>query len=452
MKTKLLLVSFLLVLSVNLLGQTKNYTVYKERALKNLEYLSNDIEIKSRVQIDDKGIIIYSDHTKKAKDLVLYWTDLPKFVDIIEGWDYYDMVKTFGQKGQQAFYDQWGKAEYYHWYKELPDSMAHLRVAIDPGHFGGNLQEANFEMRFAKFRGQDVGEKTDIQFWEADLAYSVASILKGKLIEKYPGIQVMITRPYSASALERPFKTWYEKDFRRDLDNAFAKGDVTKELYGVLKDSSTHERFVFENFYKFLEFRKRAEKINEFKPDVTFAIHFNAKEGNKRFGERYLMPVEDNYNMAFVPGAFLNGELKKTDQKVDFIRLLVSTDLEKSLRLADLVMKKHTEILKVPAIPAANDLRVLREVSIATPYEGVYARNLVLTRMARSVIVYGESVYQDNIDELKKLSKKDFEYFNPEIGFVKTSKRCAEIAEAYFQALEEFCLENKKLKAAGTKK
>lgn len=442
----LVTLTVLILFGLNGLAQTKNFKVFKDRAMKNLEYLSNDYEIKNRVQIDDKGIIIYTDHSRRAKDLVLYWTDLPKFVDIIENWDYYDMVKTFAQKGQQAFYDQYGNTEYYHYYKELPSSFEDLRVALDPGHFGGNLQEANYEMRFTKFRGIDVGQKEDIQFFEADLAYSICQILKQTLEDKYPGIRVMITRPYAASAIGKPFKVWYKNDFRKDLEDALQSGDITKEHYKILIDSSTHERYVFESFYKFLEFRKRVEKINEFHPDITFAVHLNAKEGNRRFGERYLMPVEDNFNMCFVPGAFLNNELSKTDQKVDFIRLLVSTDLEKSVRLGEILMKKHEEILGVPSIPKENDLKVLREVSVATGKPGVYCRNLVLTRMARSVVVYGESLYQDNKDELKKLSQKDYEFFHPELGNIKTSKRCAEIAQAYFEALVEFVEENKKKK------
>lgn len=444
-KSTLFLTAFALLIVVRpLLAQTKT-NLYKERALNNLKYLTNDFEIKNRVQIDDTGIIIYTDHSKRSKDLVLYWKEVPKFIDIIEQWDYYDMVKTFGQKGQQAFVDQMGRLGFYTIYKEYPDNLNNMRIAIDPGHFGGNMQEANYEMRFAKFRGQDIGQKDDVEFYEADLAYGVAMILRERIINAYPGAQVLITRPYAASSIGKPFSVWYKNNFKADLAEALRKGDVTKNLFDVLNDSATHERFVFENFYKFLDFRTRAAKINEFRPDVTFAIHFNAKEGNRRFGERYLMPVEDDYSMAFVPGAFLNGELSKTDQKVDFIRLLLSADMEKSIRLAGLVLKKHNEILNVPPIPPQNDIAVLRDASVATDQEGVYCRNLVLTRMARSVVVYGESLYQDNIQEIKKLSQMDYEIFNPEVGVVKTSSRCADVAKAYFEALEAFVKENKSM-------
>jgi N-acetylmuramoyl-L-alanine amidase len=418
---------------------------YKARALKNLAYLSNDFEIRNRVVIDTRGIVIYTDHSRTTKDLVLYWHELPRFVDLVENADYYDLVNTFAQKGQQAFYNAGLRKNYGSPYKELPISFEGLKICLDPGHFASGLEEAHYEMRFAKFRAQDVGRTEDVQFYEADLAYGVALVLQQQIMARYPGAQVMITRPYATSALGKSFDDWYIQDFKRDLDHAMRKGDISTEQYSLLKDSATHKRIVFENFYKFLEFRKRAERINTFRPDITYVIHFNAKEGNRRFGDRYLMPTDENYNMVFVPGAFIAGELSKTDQKIDFIRLLLSSDLEKSIRLGDLLMRHHTTELGVPPIPAENDISVLRQASLITDAAGVYCRNLALTRMARGIVVYGESLYQDNKDELKRLAMKDYAVTVPKVGTIKIPSRCAQVAAAYLAALEEFIEQNKSM-------
>ena len=157
-------------------------------------------------------------------------------------------------------------------------------------------------------------------------------------------------------------------------------------------------------------------------------------------------PVEDNYNMAFVPGAFLDGELEKTYQKVDFMRLLVSQDIPNSIRLASLLMEKHTEILGVKSVPRENDIRVLKQNSLATDFDGVYCRNLAITRLIRGPIVYGESLLQDNLETARKLSKKDYEFFHPEIGKLYFPSLCADIARAYEESLLLFIEENSVIK------
>lgn len=452
MKIKIVLAALVMGLSFLSQAQMKNYTTYKERAERNLKFLSNDLSIQQRVHIDNKGIIIYSDETHKKIDLTVYWTDLPKFIDILENSDYYQMVDVISHKGAQAFFNGYnqttglnGVPQIYQVYTPMPDTTNGLRVAIDPGHFGGNMDEAWLEKRIAKFQGKDVGSPTDVQFFEADLTYAVSLILK-QLLREAGVNNVLISRPYAVSAIGKPFKAWMKEDFRSDLEEAKKLGDVTPEMYKLLRDSAASELFVFENFYKFLEFRARMYQIREFAPDVTFVIHFNAMEGNRRFGDRYLSPVQDNFNMAFVPGAFLQDELKKTDQKVDFIRLLLSKDLDNSMRLAGHLMTAHERVLKVPTIPAENSIRVLREASIPTPYPGVYCRNLYLTRSTRSAVVYGESLYQDNVDEIKKLGAKDYEVALENGKKIKVPYRCKQVAEAYRDALLAYLKENKVLK------
>jgi N-acetylmuramoyl-L-alanine amidase len=415
---------------------------YQARAIENLKFLANDYQIRDRVKIDNKGITLFKPGTKVA-DVVLYWSEMPRFIDIVENYDYNKMVKAFEHKSTQAW-QGFSQNEYSHYYNEFPDSVHNLRIALDPGHFGGNMDESIYEGRYAKFKASDVGTKSDVIYYEADLAYAIALILKQKLEEA--GALVMLTRPYATSALGKPFKKWLKEDFSKELEWAKKDGTITNELYHTLKDSSTHERYVFDYFYKFLEFRKRAEKVADFRPDLTFAIHLNAKEGNKRYGDRYLPPIEENYNMAFVPGAFLQNELERTSHKVDFLRLLVSQDLPNSIRIADILMKKHTEKTGVPTIPHENEIRVLQENSLATDYEGVYCRNLAITRLIRGPIVYGESLYQDNLEMVKKLSAKDYEFFHPELGRLMLPSICASIADAYYETVIEFVEGNRKIK------
>ncbi len=448
MKKYIFLILLLPLFAIVSSAQTKNYDLYKKRAEVNLKYLSNDFTIKSRVRIDPKGITVFKDHSKTTHDLDLYWNDLPKFVEIIENWNYYEMVRAFMSKGSQAFQGH-NVSQHYHWYNPLPDTteIENISIAIDPGHFAGNSIEAEYEKRYAKFRGKEVGKSNDILFYEADLTYAIAVILEQEIKKKYPGILVKITRPYGKSALGKTFKEWMRDDFRNDLEVARKAGDVNTEMYKLLsRDSAVNERFVFEKFFKLVEFRKRIQIVNEFKPTMTFVIHLNAQEGNKRSADGYLSPVDENYHMVFVPGAFLNNELERVDHKVDFFRLLTSQDLQNSMRMGDLVMKHTSRLTGVPVISRENDLKVLRDVSIPTDYEGVYCRNLGILRMIRGVITYGEFLVQDNKEELHKLAAKDYSYKLSDGKVVKTSKRAYEIAMGHVLAVEEYLSQNIEMK------
>mgnify|MGYP001576610280 CR=1 FL=1 len=65
-----------------------------------------------------------------------------------------------------------------------------------------------------------------------------------------------------------------------------------------------------------------------------------------------------------------------------------------------------------------------------TDVPGVFCRNLTLTRMVKGTLIYGEALYQDNINEYKLLNKKEIT-----IDGIKISKRIEEVAEAYSEGI-----------------
>jgi len=91
-------------------------------------------------------------------------------------------------------------------------------------------------------------------------------------------------------------------------------------------------------------------------------------------------------------------------------------------------------------VPAALDSNAvyLKDNCMKTDVVGVYCRNLTLTRKVKGVVCYGESLYQDNVNECKALSKKEVK-----IGEVETSKRVEEVANAYFEGILNY-INNKK--------
>lgn len=443
-KPIILLAAWIIACSVN---SQSLYDYLKERATTNLSYLAKDPSIKSSVKINESGIHLHK-YSNQARDLSIYWKEIPHVISLLEGASYYDLINKFKHKNTQIFQNaQAYEGELQH-YANFPESYEGLYVAIDPGHFGGNIEEAHLEARVVKMKGEDIGKPNDIVFFEADLAYATAWQLKEHLESK--GAVVMLTRPYGAGAMGLTFKNWLKsrEGFLEDLRKAINNSDISTQYASELKQyySDTvkyvNRSKLFE-FYKFIDFRERIHKINEFHPDITISIHYNASENNKFFGDRFLRPVTENYNFVFIPGGFMHGELDRIDKKLDFVRLLLSPDLTNSMRLADLVLDEHEKILKVGRGNVFPGDKMDR-VSNSTPYDGVLARNLAITRMVRGTVIYGESLLQDNIDEAIALADRSLTIYDPAYGNIKTSPRTKQVAQAYANAIDRFIEENKK--------
>lgn len=427
--------TFLVVVAITMPGYLsaqislteKDRVFFKNRVEYNLTYMVKDSSILNKIEIQGNGIRMF-DNTIYP-EMRLYWDEVPKFIGYSQGMDYYKLKSFYQNKGGQYLFLKEEDADMYEYYHPHPPTDFYgLRVAIDPGHIAGNIKEAIYEKKYLIF-GED-------SVFEARLTYATAAILKDTL-EKL-GAEVLLTRNERTGAVGIPFQKWYREDFKKDLDTYVALGDVSPQEAKKLRETDS-KYYVFETFYTYLDFVSRSRKINAFHPDVTFIIHYNSDESNHRVEGRNTVPVDANYSMCFVPGAFAFGELKKIDYRIDFIRLLVSNNIEESQKLAKYWIEEHEKI-GIPPIPADNDLIHVRKYCIAAPNgEGIYSRNLYLTRAIKSPVVYGESLYQDNKTEKDLLLKKDFM-----LGDITTSKRVAEVAYAYLNTLRRWLEDNKK--------
>jgi N-acetylmuramoyl-L-alanine amidase len=173
---------------------------------------------------------------------------------------------------------------------------------------------------------------------------------------------------------------------------------------------------------------KRAELINKFKPDYTVVIHFNVDETNSDWNKT----TDKNFNMCFVAGAFMKNDLSSKEKRFEFLRLLITDDLEKSISLSSSVTKQFETELQVQTA-TIRDAKYLIEGCLPTNADGVYCRNLQLPRYIHSPLVYGETLYQDNINECKLLGKETDKTKN---------KRLQQVAEAYFKGIINFVSSN----------
>jgi len=290
-------------------------------------------------------------------------------------------------------------------------SLIGVKVAIDPGHLGGAY--ATLEDRFIDIP-LSLERANPIRFDEGTLCFLTAVYLK-LLLEK-EGAIVMLTRDRIGSGVyEDDFFDWLKKNTQLWM----GEGGSLKKIFG--------------KYYNPLDLRARAKKINEFAPDLTVVIHYNATEieGNVPSNHN-VSPL--NYNMVFVPGAFCHNELIDRDSRYEFLRLLVSNDLHCSLSLSKAVLDKLGEHLQVPPISKHDGANYLNRVGMKV-HEGIYARNLALTRLIHGPVCYGETLIQNNIDECVKLAKNDFV-----IGGQQCSSRIKQVAEGYFEGIKEYLL------------
>jgi len=305
-------------------------------------------------------------------------------------------------------------------------SLQGKRIAIDPGHFAGNVTDARVEQKFIDFSPSSSNLLKDtVRFNEGTLTYQTATILKHKLEEQ--GAIVMVTRPQqNYTAFQITYDTWFVKRKKIVLDSLVKANSMDSKRYSVLMKLTKQK--LFWEFFRDFELGERARLINEFKPDATVIIHYNVDEKNTD----WVNPTTKNYTMTFIGGGMTADNFSKTINKIHFLRLLLSDQLNQSEKLASLTVNQFNKELHIP-IAQKHDADYLRDNCLKTPSSGVFCRNLALCRMINSPLVYGEALYQDNINECNQLCKNDYEINNQ-----KVPKRVYETAMCYYQALSEY--------------
>lgn len=423
---------------------------YKSRAERNKTYLIKDQSgsLASHVSLDTDKLtfaLVPENHKHYLTERIsISWNQVPKLVSRLETFDEAD-VKEANWRSAKHYWAQNIVTQSTQYaptsaYKEYPTSLEGLKVAIDPAGFAGTLDEAvRYEKRFVKIKGSAAGTKKDIAFYSAELNDLTALILEQKLITA--GAKPFRSKQVGISSLGATFHDWYSRDLRYELAKAVDRGFITSDEFEEYLAKKI-DTFHIYNAFRRIEFRQRIWSINVEHPDVTISIQYNAADGNKRLPGGYLTPVEENYSMAFIPGAFLGyNELQILTEKLDFMRLLLSPDIDKSARLAHLILKNQYDSLGIP--PVSNENTIIDDrFCVSTTYQGVYARNLAMTRTIKGPVVYFQPLLQDNIAESKLLSKRDYVVKHGDQTY-KAPKRCEEIAEVIFQGIVQWIEENK---------
>ena len=232
-----------------------------------------------------------------------------------------------------------------------------LRVAIDPGHLGGEW--ARMEERFFQ-----LGKTLPVA--EGDLTLAVARKVKSAL-EKYGATVVLLRKNMRPVTRERPKTLLAAASAEITAPSNLDKLKHLSELY----------------FDRISEIRARAQLVNDkIRPDVVVCLHFNAEEWSEP--EKPVF-VPRNHLHALVNGCYGSKELESEDIRADMLSQLYSRVAEEALPLSEVVVETLAEATGLPPYTyfSKNALR-----AGGSPY--LYARNLLANRLYRAPTLFLE--------------------------------------------------------------
>lgn len=397
-----------------------------------LQLLVKSPALHNYFEIDNQGIKIYSSPSAKDNDsceIIIYHTETKDFTQLFRQLSSDSLLHLYQNKGSRLLSEVYPV-------QLLDNSLAFppatpaqplqgVRIAIDPGHIAGNEKDARLEHRFMQVT--DSGRF----FYEAQLNFATARFLQ-QALEKQ-GANVLLTRQrHGHTAFDKTYSQWVENDLENAVNKAFERGDISEGTAAFLTDSASAEE-VFHQFFKFLDYKERARKINAFGPHLSLMIHYNVSDKAVVGKSGNYEPVNENYSMVFVPGSFMQLELDQPKKRLAFLRLLITNDLYQSIDFSATIAQHLESELNVPLIPNQQQISYLNNFSIFTGRPGVYARNLAMTRQVRGCLCFGETFYQNNSDESLRLSEND-----TVVDGMAVPKRCYEVAQAYYSGIMEY--------------
>lgn len=325
--------------------------------------------------------------------------------------------------------------------------LAGLRIALDPGHLGGALASREGRRTYNRELG--------IDFNEGDLALYTAKRIRNLL--QPLGAEVMLTREESGKgALPLSYEEW-KKDpavVRAAVEDVVRASTYQNQTAAELESSKYwSDARIFFDAYLRVDRLARAQKINDFRPHFSFIIHYNAS-GAEPFTTKL------NQNLAFIPGGFTAYRMNYVNARQALLRLLISDEMEKSQGLCEILVRKLNEktglgpvrrgvfdaeespqeylISSLNYQPEQFEINPLLE-DISYPFKfgrevsrAVFSRNLDISTFALGASCYGESLFQDNLEEARRLNRRDFI-----VDGVATSKRVDDVSRAYAETVLE---------------
>ncbi|MGE3261551.1 MAG: hypothetical protein AB7K68_07220 [Bacteriovoracia bacterium] len=309
-------------------------------------------------------------------------------------------------------------------------SLRGLRVALDPGHMGGDL----WDERTGKFVRNSSGVKVS----EGVINLQTTLLVEQKL--RALGAEVMITHRGLGPVSKLPYEQLNVKEYgknelrARSLEDWFQSLLASTEeskLGSAFKNSSAVKKIFAErargDYYAHREdLSARAQAIAAFNPDLTIVVHFDSDSLSPT-------PKMPNITRAYVPGSFGKMEFATGESRARFLAHLGQGEQwYRSVSLSKFIINQISSDLNVP-MPKT-------DTSGSTPiFPGVFARNLALTRqITHAPITYLECLSYGNDAEFKRLSQKDGGTLMIDGKAVPYSSRLDSLARAITQGVVKY--------------
>lgn len=295
-----------------------------------------------------------------------------------------------------------GKENIYEWTynpKRVGPDIYPPTVIIDPGHIGGEF----CDLRKIPANGAGFMQEGNITL--------VTSLLVKRLLED-KGIKVILTRKSYAPVTKRSISE-FEKEATESL-SIVGRVDLPPFLRSQFpKDIDYMKAWMWnrEDLYE------RARFINSNPRTLSLSIHYLGALGSEY--------TNSNGMCVFVKGNYLPEELLAESHQVKCLDQIAEGNFDETISLGKRIFKRMKERLYLSEpenefVP--NSLKV---------DEGVYCRNLVLSRMAEGIFVYIEGPFQNNKEEIKRLLSVD-----GEISGYKYSDRILQYAKSIAEGID----------------
>lgn len=249
--------------------------------------------------------------------------------------------------------------------KQLPSSpsgksLAGLKIAIDPGHIGGNW--AIMEERWLSLNDGP-------PIMEGDMTLQVAFILK-PLLESM-GATVSLVRSTS---------------------------DPVTSLRPASTDKADERRF-----YRTDEIHARAQLVNSIlKPDLVLCLHFNAEP----WGNPAQPTLTDRSHFHLIlNGAYTAEELAQPDQRLAMLMKLLSRAHGEEVLVGSQLATTFSKITGLPPYQYPPDAENVRPIPGA-PH--LWARNLLANRLYDCPVIYLEPYVMNSTTDFPRLQAGDY--------------------------------------------
>ena len=264
-----------------------------------------------------------------------------------------------------------------YWSKK--DSLKGLKLAIDPGHLGGEW--AKMEERWFQ-----IGKNKPVA--EGDMTLLTARRLKKELERRGAKVSLLRHNDKPATSL-RP-----EKLKKAAAASLRQRGRTVNSTRLRLESNRL--------FYRTAEIRARAKNVNKkIQPDLVLALHFNA-EGWGNPARPSL--VKSNHLHLLVSGCYSAEELSYEDQRHNLMVKLLNRSFAEEIDISQDIARAMAQATGLPpfdyrANPAA--------IAVGnSPY--IWARNLLANRLFECPVIYLEPYVMNSHEVHQRLQAGDY--------------------------------------------